>query len=128
MSRLGSLSLWVSLSMVLGGCSLPFISSSTKAPVIEEIKRTPASKIIISELDILDRPYVLLGEVRASEKPLTPLSAIPTKEELNAKLREEAAKMDADAIIFVSYKPLEKSWKSWGGMEAVGKAVKFKYY
>ena len=61
MSRLGSLSLWVSLSMVLGGCSLPFISSSTKAPVIEEIKRTPVNKIVMSELDILDRPYKVIG-------------------------------------------------------------------
>lgn len=121
--------LFVGMGIALSGCTIPFLSEKvSRAPIIEEIRRTPVEKIVISELDILDRPYALLGEVSAIHKSLIPFNSIATKEELNLKLREEAAKINADAIIFVSYKPLEKSWNSFGGMEAKGKAVRFTRY
>lgn len=111
------------VSLFLTACSLPFISSSTKAPVIEELTQTPVSKIIISELDILDRPYTILGDVYAKESSWIPMKS-PSTEALNARLQEEAYRLHADAIIFVSYKTDKATWHS---MEATGKAVKFRY-
>jgi len=110
------------------GCSIPFIGeTSGKAPIIEEMKRTPMDKILISELDILDRPYVLIGDVSVSEKSLIPFKS-PDKASAELKLREEAFKLNADAIIFVSYTSSEKSWVGTQSMETRGKAVKFTRY
>lgn len=128
MSRLWSLSILVGLSIAMGGCSIPFAENGTsKVLVIEELKRTPAHKIIISELDILDRPYVFLSDVSVQETSWLPLQSI-SKETVNVKLQEEAYRHHADAIIFVTYTSDKTSWLGSGGMRVKGKAVKFKYY
>ena len=128
MSRLWSMGVLVSLNIAMGGCSIPFMgNSSTKAPVIEEIKRTPVNKIVMSELDILDRPYKVIGEVFASDTVLIPFSKI-TKDDVNTKLKEEAFKQGADAIVYVIYTHHEGTWKSPARIEAKGKAVQFTRY
>jgi len=120
--------LWFGFLLIFSGCSIPFLGDKTsKAPIIEEIKRTPMNKILISELDILDRPYAIIGEVSVSEKSLIPFKS-PDKEDATTKLREEAFKLHADAVIFVSYTSSEKSWAGTQSMEARGKAVKFTRY
>lgn len=116
------------LSIILCGCSVPFMGDKTaKAPAIETIKRTPVEKIIITELDIVDRPYVLLGDVKATEKSLIPLKS-PNKEAAILKLKEAAAALDADAIIFVTVSSPETSWTQMGSIEARGKAIRFTRY
>ena len=112
------------MSLCLTACSMPF--TSAKAPVIEELTRTPVEKIIISELDIFDRPYTLLGDVSAKEASWVPMKS-PSKEALNTKLQEEAYQQHADAIIFVTYKTDKSAWHGMATMEATGKAVKFRY-
>jgi len=109
------------------GCSIPYFSS-TKAPVIEgNEKRTPANRIVVTELDIMDRPYTILGDVSASESPMMLFSKVD-KADVVIKLREEAAKMGADAVVYVTYTEHEGSWKSRAHIEAKGKAVKFTRY
>jgi len=110
------------------GCSIPFIGeTSGKAPIIEEMKRTPMDKILISELDILDRPYVLIGDVSVSEKSLIPFKS-PDKASAELKLREEAFKLKADAVIFVIFSNSEKSWLGTQTIDAYGKAIRFNRY
>lgn len=110
------------------GCSIPFMGTFSKPPVLETLKRTPMEKIMISEMDILDRPYTLISEVNASIEQRLPFGSDTLKERVTKTLQEKAATLDADAVIFVRYTPLEKTWTRWGGMEVKGKAIKFSYY
>lgn len=115
-------------SLLFSGCSLMFWQNKDTAPKIEEINPPTPQKIVVSELDI-DRPYTILGDVSATVSQMTPFSAKPSKESVNAKLQEEAFKLKADGIIYVRYTKTESSWTSWGGsMDGKGQAVKFKYY
>lgn len=116
------------VALFFNACSIPFWGDKTaKAPVLEEVKKPSSEKVVISELDIMDRPYTVIGEVNASVSQLTPFGA-PLKELANKQLQIEAVKMGADGVIFVRYETLPKTWTRWSGMEASGKAVKFKYY
>lgn len=112
------------LALFVSGCSPYFWRSTT--PVIAQEVKLP-EKIVISELDFINRPYKIIGEVNASVTQLTPFGA-SLKELANQELQKEALKQGADGIIYVQYKTLPKTWKSWGGMEAKGTAVVFKYY
>jgi len=121
-------SVWCCVLLGFSGCSIPFMGDkSTKAPTIEAMKRTPVEKIIISELDILDRPYMVLEEVSVIEKSLIPFKK-PDQADAAMKLREEAAKLDADAIIFVTFKNSDTSRTGTQGIEAKGKAIRFSRY
>ena len=117
------------MSVMLCGCSVPFMGEkSVKAPVIEGgQKQTPANRIVVTELDILDRPYSVLGDVVARYSPLLPYSSID-KADVVIQLREEAAKMGADAVVYVIYTEQKSTWISSASMEAKGKAVKFTRY
>lgn len=116
------------ISLFFSGCSIPFWGDKTaKAPILEEVKKPPSKKVVISELDIMDRPYTIIGDVNASVSQLTPFGT-PLKELANEQLQLEATKIGADGVIFIRYKTLPKTWTRWSGMEAKGKAVVFKYY
>ncbi len=70
-----------------------------------------------------DRPYEAVGDVRTRMGARTAFNKAPTIEEINSKLREEAIKLGATAVIRVEYKrgPIPSSWK---GLTATGTAVK----
>lgn len=121
--------LWFVMALILGlsfsGCTTWFWNKSSN---VQEIKLTLPEKVVISELDILDRPYTVLSDISVTVTQLTPLNATPTKELVNAKLKVEAVKIGADAVIYVQYKKMDSTWTRWNGMEGKGQAVKFKYY
>ncbi len=117
-----------SCGIIFGGCAIPFMGDkAAKEPTVETTKRTPAEKIVISELDILDRPYKVLGEVSALDSSSMPFSK-PTQLDATIKLREAASAMGADAVIYVTYGKKEGSMMSGAGIEAKGKAIKFTRY
>ncbi len=69
-------------------------------------------------------PYESLGVVtaRKGSQP-TPFNRRPSEEDVNVRLRKEAARLGADAVIDVRYiRGVIPS--SWRGMTAVGMAVK----
>ncbi|MDD3342749.1 MAG: hypothetical protein PHR87_04155 [Sulfurospirillaceae bacterium] len=111
------------------GCSLPFWNQTTPAPimVIDKPKIAPEN-VVISELD-LDRPYTFIQDISVKSPSGVLFFLTPSKEAANVKLRDEAAKLGANAVIYVQYKKIETHWTgTGGGLEAKGKAVKFKYY
>jgi uncharacterized protein YbjQ (UPF0145 family) len=75
--------------------------------------------------DIADRRYVSLGDITATVNKTTIFNANPTKEMVNAKLREQAAQLGADAVIFVRYGDGGISLMSWGSLEGKGRAIKY---
>jgi hypothetical protein len=67
-------------------------------------------------------PYRVVGEIKAKVGAATVFSKTPTLEDVNFKLREQAAKLGANAVVQVQYKRgvIATSWK---GMTATGVAV-----
>jgi hypothetical protein len=51
----------------------------------------------------LDRPYQVIGHTTATVRGVAVLSRSPTTEEVDSKLRENALKLGANAVIHVTY-------------------------
>lgn len=129
---------WIGLIMCVGlfsGCTMSFNynfwsqkAPATPSPVVSEIKMITPSQVLMYELDITDRPYTTLGEVSASVTKLNPWGADPKQSEVETKLREEAVKKGADALIYVRYTKVGVSYNRWNGIDGKAQAVKFKHY
>ena len=120
---------FVGVLFLFSGCSMPFWNQTAPAPaiVIEKSKVLPET-VVISEVD-LDRPYTLVKDISVKTSSGVLFFLTPSKEAANVKLKDEAAKLGANAVIYVQYKKVANDWKgTGGGLEAKGKAVKFKYY
>jgi len=80
----------------------------------------------VEEIEIHDgkppQSYKTLGDVRARVGAATAFSKSPTVEDVNFKLREEAIKLGANAVINVQYKR-GMSAMSWKALTAIGEAV-----
>ncbi len=75
--------------------------------------------------DITDRPYEIVGEVKAGIRKATVFSKEASQEKIYKELWERADKMGADAVINAKYGDSHISALSWGKTNATGTAVKF---
>jgi len=85
---------------------------------------TPASVVLTTE-DITERSYTSLGDIWTTVNKTTVFHPNPTKEMVNEKLKEEAAKLGADAVILVRYGEVGMGLFSWGSLEGRGRAIRF---
>lgn len=76
--------------------------------------------------DIKDRPYEVVGEVKAGVRKATVFSKSPSQEKIYRELWERAEKLGADAVINASYGDAHMTAFSWGKSNATGTAIKFK--
>jgi len=76
--------------------------------------------------DIKDRPYEVLGEVKAGVRKATVFSKSPSQEKIYRELWERAEKLGADAVINANYGDAHMSAFSWGKANATGTAIRFK--
>lgn len=77
--------------------------------------------------DITDRPYVIVGEVKAGVRKATVFSKEASQEKIYKELWERAEKLGADAVINANYGDSHISAMSWGKTNATGTAIKFTY-
>jgi uncharacterized protein YbjQ (UPF0145 family) len=84
-----------------------------------------ADAVIVTENDITDRPYRTLGDITVTVNKTTIFNKDPTREMVAARLREEAAKLGADAVVLARYGAVGFGLLSWGSMEGKGRAVSF---
>lgn len=77
--------------------------------------------------DITDRPYEILGEVKAGVRKGSMFSKEASQEKIYQELWERGEKMGADAIINAKYGDSHVSAFSWGKTNATGTAIKFKF-
>lgn len=75
--------------------------------------------------DITDRPYKVLGEVKAGVRKATVFSKSPSQEKIYKELWERGRKLGADAVIKASYGDAHVTAFSWGKANATGTAIKF---
>lgn len=75
--------------------------------------------------DISDRPYTVVGEVKAGIRKATVFSKEASQKKIYGELWERAEKMGADAVINAKYGDSHVSVVSWGKTNATGTAIKF---
>ena len=90
---------------------------------------TPAANeefgVPVFPYDITDRPYTVVGEVKAGIRKATIFSKAPSQGKVYRELWERAKKLGADAVIKASYGDPHVTAFSWGSVSATGLAVKF---
>ena len=75
--------------------------------------------------DIVDRPYEVVGEVKAHVRKATIFSKEAGQAKIYRELWERADKLGADAVVKASYGDSHVTAFSWGSTTATGTAVKF---
>jgi uncharacterized protein YbjQ (UPF0145 family) len=75
--------------------------------------------------DITDRPYKVLGEVKAGVRKATIFSKEASQGKIYRELWERAEKLGADAVINAKYGDSHVSAFSWGKTNVTGTAIKF---
>jgi len=75
--------------------------------------------------DLPDRPYKVLGEVKAGVRKATIFSKEASQGKIYRELWERAEKLGADAVINAKYGDSHVSAFSWGKTNATGTAIKF---
>lgn len=75
--------------------------------------------------DITDRPYEVVGEVKAGVRKATIFSKEASQKKIYEELWERADKMKADAVINAKYGESHVSAFSWGKTNATGTAIRF---
>ena len=104
------------------------ITSPTPA-MAQDGATLPAEKeefgVPVFSYDITDRPYTVLGEVKAGVRKATIFSKTPNQGKVYRELWERARKLGADAVIKAAYGDPKITALSWGSVPATGVAIKF---
>jgi len=79
----------------------------------------------VTDADITDRPYRILGEVRAEVRKATLFSSAPSRNKVFRELWERAERLRADAVVNARSGNARITGMSWGSRRSVGQAVKF---
>ncbi len=117
----------LSLSILLSGCATWSTSSVNRGAndTSPTVQSTSSDRILLSDGDMADRKYLSLGDITVNVNKTTIFHPEPTKELVNDKLREKAAELGGDAVIFIRYGNGGISLMSWGSLEGKGRAIKF---
>jgi hypothetical protein len=115
----------VALVVSLGACSSWATSNVSGTSKTAARAPTAPDKILVVEGDIADRPYTSLGDVSVTVNKTTLFNADPTPAMVNDKLKTEAAKLGADAVIQVRYGNVGIGLMSWGSLDGKGRAIAF---
>ena len=102
------------------GVAIAQAAQSSTPPMINEDVGVP-----VFPYDITDRPYKVLGEVKAGVRKATMFSKSPSQEKIYKELWERGRKLGADAVIKASYGNAHVTAMSWGKANATGIAIKF---
>ena len=81
--------------------------------------------IVITETDMSDRNYTVAGDISVTVNKTFIFSKAPTRQMVNEKLRKEAHKIGADAVILVRYGSVGIGMFSYGSLNGKGRAVVF---
>lgn len=110
------------------GCATWHTSGVTNInPSVQKIAKSSSSDIILTEGDITDKKYIVLGDIEVTVNKTTIFHPDPTKEMVNEKLKEEAAKLGADAVTHIRYGSVGISMMSWGSLDGKGRAIQFNH-
>ncbi|MBL8669274.1 MAG: hypothetical protein JNK11_01360 [Alphaproteobacteria bacterium] len=116
-------------AMVLVACGHRSSSDVELAPGAPKPAAGAAAKnpatIVVTESDITDRRYVTIGDITASVSKNNMFAGEPDRSMVEAKLREKAAELGADAVVLARFGAPGITLFSWGSLEGKGRAVRF---
>lgn len=75
--------------------------------------------------DITDKPYVIVGHIKAGVRKATVFSKEPSQDKIYRELWERGEKVGADAVVNATYGDSHMTALSWGKTNALGIAVRF---
>lgn len=108
------------------------VAATMIAPAIPAIAKDKQYVIVNEEMgvpvfpyDITDKPYKIIGPVKAGVRKATIFSKEPSQEKIYKELWERGEKMDADAVVNATYGDSHMTAFSWGKTNALGIAVRF---
>lgn len=81
--------------------------------------------VVITEADITDRPYRIIGDISLTVKKVGIVDRPPIEVKVDNALRAKAVEMGADAVILVRYERHGFTGLSLGRIDATGRAVAF---
>ena len=125
------------VSVALSGCqtwSTSNVELKTHSPGAQAALATTGDKeraalsaeaVLITETDITDRKYRVIGDIEVTVNKTTLFHADQTRDMVNRKLQEEAAGLGADAVVLVRYGTVGVGLFSWGSLDGRGRAVAF---
>lgn len=116
-----------------GNLALAALLAAVAAQPLAAADKPASSFVVVNEAvgvpvfpyDITDRPYTVLGEVKAGVRKATIFSNEASQKKIYSELWERAAKLGADAVVKAQYGDSHVSGFSWGKTNATGIAVKF---
>ena len=100
-------------------------ASAGEKPAKTYIVVNPDAGVPVFAGDITDRPYTVIGEVKAGVRKATVFSKSSSEPKIYRELWERAEKLGADAVINAKYGNSHVSLVSWGKTNATGTAIKF---
>lgn len=106
----------VAMALSLAACS----GAKGPPPVV----KSPDS-VILTTGDITDRPYRVINDLDVWVHKPNVFARDPTPADIDKELKKRAAKLGADAIIFVRYGTVGMGVFNWGQLEGRGRAVAF---
>ena len=107
------------------GSAAPTTGAAGAPAAVPAAARTATDQIVVTENDITDRRYVSLGDISVEVAKWTIFDKDPTREQVDAALRTQAAKLGADAVVLVRYGTVGIAAFSWGALDGKGRAVQF---
>ena len=116
-----AVSLAAAAMLVASGLSAPAFAKDKKPFVIVN----EAVGVPVFPHDITDRPYEVVGEVKAGVRKATIFSKEASQGKIYKELWERAEKLGADAVIKAQYGESHISAMSWGKTNATGTAIRF---
>lgn len=114
---------------------LPLLAMALLVPGVAVIAKPKATKthavmnedagVPVFAHDLPDRPYRVIGEVKAGVRKATVFSKEVSQAKIYRNLWERAEKLGADAVINAKYGESHVTAFSWGKTGATGTAIKF---
>lgn len=113
--RISRLLMAVFVAAGLTACSEQWGNADVKpvtGPNVEVLQPTDPAAVVLTDLEVTANKTTLFNRD-------------PTREDIDRRLRDEAAKLGADAVILIRYGTVGVSLFSWGSLDGQGRAVKF---
>lgn len=116
----------LSLAVLAGSPLAAQTESAPAAPAPQSGQVNPDAGVPVYPYDITDRPYEVVGEVKAEVRKGTIFSKEASQAKIYRELWERGRKLNADAVIKAAYGDSRVTLMSWGSIKATGTAIRFK--
>ncbi len=116
----------LSTALVMALVTFAAVPAAAKAPAKPFVVVNESVGLPVFPDDITDRPYDVVGEIKAGVRKATIFSNEASQKKIYSELWERAEKLGADAVINAKYGESHVTALSWGSTSATGTAIKFR--